>query len=148
MKTAEMKDRVVVSYQGTTAEGVLFDSATEETPLTFELGSEEILPAFSAAICGMREGEAKEFVVEPENAFGERLEELVQRLDRKKFGNAMELKAGIVLALTMEKEGKQHKVPAMITAVDEEQVTIDYNHPLAGQPLHYQVSLLKIEKNG
>lgn len=143
-----MKDRVVVSYKATTADGVLFDSATEETPLAFELGSEEILPAFSAAVCGMREGETKEFAVDPENGFGERMEELVQRLDRKKFTNAMELKAGIVLGMTVEKDGKQHQVPAMVTAVEEEQVTIDYNHPLAGQALHYRVTLHEIEKKG
>ena len=147
METAKNNDRVVVTFTGTTEDGELFDAATEENPLSFELGSEVVIPAFSAAICGMGEGESKEFAVAAEQGFGQRLEELVRTLDKKSFGPTLDLKPGMLLSMTMEKEGTHHKVPALVTSVDDDQVTIDYNHPLAGKALRYKVTLLKIEPN-
>ena len=146
METAKNKDRVVVAFAGKTEEGELFDTASEENPLCFELGNEAVIPAFSEAICGMREGESKEFVVAAEQGFGERLEELVLTMDKKNFAEGMALKPGMLLSMTVDREGTQHKVPALVTSVNDEQVTIDYNHPLAGKALRYKVTLLKIER--
>lgn len=146
MKTAKMKDTVTVFYTGRRTNGELFDAATEENPLRFELGSEAILKQFSAAIVGMAEGESKEFTLTPAQAFGDRRDELVQTLPRDSFAKDIDPKPGLILGMNIEKDGVQHKVPAVISKVADDVVTVDYNHPLAGETLLYQVTVKAIEK--
>lgn len=146
MKTAQMKDTVTVSYTGRRENSEIFGAATEKNPLRFELGSEGILTSFSAAIVGMKEGESREFTLTPPQAFGDRRDELVQTLPRSNFGKGIDPKPGMILGMNMEKDGVQHKVPAQVTKVAEDMVTIDYNHPLAGETLFYQVTVEAIEK--
>ncbi len=146
MKTAQIKDTVTVCYTGRRANGEIFDAATEENPLRFELGGEGILTDFSAAIVGMSEGESREFSLTPSQAFGPRKEELVHTLPRASFGKDIEPKPGMILGMNIEKDGVQLKVPAQITKVADDMVTIDYNHPLAGETLFYQVTVKAIEK--
>lgn len=145
MKTAQMKNTVTVYYTGRLENGEIFDAATEKNPLRFELGGEGILPGFSAAIIGMGEGESKEFVLSPDQAFGEKKSELIQTLPRSSFAKGINPKPGMLLGMTVEKEGVQHKVPAMVTDVSSDMVSIDYNHPLAGETLYYQVTVKAIE---
>ena len=145
MKTAQMKDTVTVCYTGRKQNGEIFDAATEENPLRFELGSEGILPEFAAAIIGMEEGESKEFTLSPDQAFGEKKSELVQTLPHNSFGDGITPKPGMILGMIVEKEGVQHKVPVLVTEVSNDMVTIDYNHPLAGETLFYQVTVKAIE---
>ena len=81
----------------------------------------------------------------PDDGFGPHQPELVQELKRSVFGSqAAEVKEGMVLNLNTEKEGKQHKVPALVTKISDTSITVDYNHPLAGQQVRYKLSLSKI----
>jgi len=146
MKTAELKDTVTIYYTGRKQNGEIFDSATEEKPLRFELGEEGVLPDFSAAIVDMAEGERKEFTLVPAQAFGDKQPELVQALPRKSLGKGIDPKPGMILGMILERDGVQHQVPALVTEVGSDTVTVDYNHPLAGETLSYEVTVKTIEK--
>jgi len=146
MKTAKMNNFVKVQFTGKTDDGKIFDAATSEYPLCFQLGAEGILPGFSSAIAGMKENETKEFVLDAENGFGQRKEELVQALKRQSFDQDLHIKTGMVLGVTVEKDGKHHKVPALVLSADDEHVVVDYNHPLSGKTLHYSVTLIEVEE--
>ena len=145
MATAASNDTVTVLFEGTLEDGTLFDSATDDNPLTFQIGGNVLLPAFQEAVIGMEEGETKTVTLSPDNAFGARKEELVQVIDRLKIGKNIDPKPGIVLSMAMEKDGTTHNVPAMVTEVTDTQVTVDFNHPLAGKALIYKITLKAID---
>lgn len=137
-------DYVTITYEGTLASGEVFEAATEESPFEFALGQQCVFPSFEAGIIGMAPGETRTIKVGPEEAYGKRRDELVQTLNRSAFGDKAVPQPGMIVGMTMKKEDQEHQVPAMIMAVDGDQVTVDYNHPLAGQELHYRITLLTI----
>ncbi len=144
MQKVKQGDYVTITYQGTLASGEVFEAATEESPFEFAIGQQCVFPSFEAGIIGMAAGETKTIKVGPEEAYGKRRDELVQTLNRSAFGEKADIQPGMIVGMTMEKEDQQHQVPAMIMAVEGDQVTVDYNHPLAGQELHYLITLLTI----
>ena len=146
MDTVQPNDTVTVLFEGRTAEGEIFDQADADRPLVFTVGDERIMPAFAAAIVGMRQGETRTFTLEAEEAFGPHLPELVQTVPRSRFPG--EITVDAVVAMDMEREGKRHKMPAQVVAVTDETVTVDFNHPLAGRPVTYTVTIQRIQRSG
>lgn len=144
MQKVKEGDYVTITYEGTLESGEVFESATEESPFEFTLGQKSVFPSFESGIVGMQAGETKTIKVDPKEAYGLRREDLVQTLDRSAFGEKADLQPGMIVGMTMEKDGQSHQVPAMIMVVDGEQITVDYNHPLAGQELLYKITLLTI----
>ena len=142
MRTVQLNDTVTVLFEGRTPEGEIFDQASADRPLVFTVGDERIMPAFNAAVLGMHEGESKTFTLAPDEAFGPHLSELVQTVPRSRFPG--EVAVGAVVAMHLERDGARHKMPAQVIAVDEETVTVDFNHPLAGRPLTYRVTVQRI----
>jgi FKBP-type peptidyl-prolyl cis-trans isomerase 2 len=96
----------------------------------------------------MAPGETRTIRVGPEEAYGQRREELIQTLDRGVFGEKIEPQPGMILGVTVEKDGRNHQVPVMILTVNGDQVSVDYNHPLAGQELLYRITILAIAAAG
>ncbi len=146
MDAVKPHDTVTVLFEGRTADGEIFDQADADHPLVFTLGDERIMPAFAAAIIGMRPGETKTFTVEADRAFGPHLPELVQTVPRSRFNG--EITVGAVVSMRMEREGEVHNLPAQVVEVTEETVTVDFNHPLAGQTVTYTVTLQNIVHSG
>jgi len=144
MQKVKEGDYVTITYEGTLQSGEVFESATEESPFEFTLGQQSVFPSFESGIIGMKQGETKSIKVGPEEAYGLRRDDLVQTLNRKAFGDQNEPQPGMVVGMTMEKDGQTHQVPAMIMEVNGDQVTVDYNHPLAGQELLYKITLITI----
>jgi FKBP-type peptidyl-prolyl cis-trans isomerase SlpA len=91
--------------------------------------------------------ESKEIRLKPEEAYGLPREDLIHTLSRSTWDKNADIKPGVVLGMTMEKDGEQHQVPAMVTAVSGDMVTIDFNHPLAGKQIFYKLTLQNIEPN-
>lgn len=143
---ADNGDTVIVLYNGILENGEVFDSSDKSGPLEFLIGSASVLPEFEKNIIGMHEGESKSFTLPPESAYGASQPELIQTFDRKSMPDAENLTPGMVLGLTIEKDGEQHKVPALLTALDATSVTVDFNNPLAGKHLTYNVTLQAIAK--
>ena len=144
MQKVKEGDYVTITYEGTLASGEVFESAPEESPFEFTLGQQCVFPSFESGIIGMAPGETKTIKVGPEEAYGTRQEDLVHTLDRSAFGEKTEPQPGMIVGMTIEKDGQEHQVPAMIMAVNGDQVTVDYNHPLAGQELLYKITLQTI----
>jgi FKBP-type peptidyl-prolyl cis-trans isomerase 2 len=132
-------DIVKVEYTGMLEDGTIFDSSEGREPLEFEVGSGRIIKGFDQAVIGMEKGEEKEFSVEPKDAYGEYDPELLRRIPREKL--PPEADVGMILILRTP-EGAQ--IPAEIAEVTDEEVTIDLNHPLAGQTLNFKIKIIDI----
>lgn len=146
MQPAQPGDQVTIVYDGILASGEVFESSADTGPLEFTLGDGTIMPAFEAAVLGMAAGESKNIKVPPQNAYGQRNEELVHTVPRSAVNTQADLVPGMVIGMTMERDGKAHQVPAMITGVNGDQITVDFNHPLAGQELIYRITVQSVTR--
>ena len=135
-------DKVKVDYVGRLDDGSVFDSSENHgKPLEFEVGSGHVIKGFDDAVLGMREGGEKEFTLLPAEAYGQHDPTLVQRVSRDIFPREADLVAGLLFEAGLP---TGEKVPATITAVSDEMVTVDLNHPLAGKTLNFKIKLKKI----
>ena len=142
MKRAESSSTVAVSYVGTLDNGRIFHSTDEQGAQTFTLGAGQLFPALEQAIIGMRGGEVKNIVLSAAEAYGPRLPENIISLSRCSFPAGKKITAG--QKLSIEFKGGISRV-MVVTAVGETDVTLDGNHPLAGQELTFALRLDKVE---
>lgn len=145
MQKAKPGDLVTVIYDGILENGEIFESSQDTGPLQFRIGTASVMAGFEEAVVGMGINESKEIRLQPEEAYGLPRQDLIHTLARSSWDKNMDIKPGVVVGMTMEKDGKQHQVPAMVTAVSGDMVTIDFNHPLAGKPVVYKITLQHIE---
>lgn len=146
MKRVKDGDHVTLTYVGELADGEIFESTEDTGPLEFQIGSEAVMPGFENALIGMTEGEEKTITLQPEEAYGPKQPELTHVVQRSVFGTKVEPQPGMVLGMAVEKDGKKHQVPVMVTSVTGDKVAIDFNHPLAGKTLTYKITLLAISE--
>lgn len=123
--------------------GEIVDETTSGQPFVFLSGKNQILPALEDEIGNMIIGSKKNITLEPLNAYGEYLPEAVQVVNRDDFPSDVELEEGMNFVANTP-EGKQ--VPFIITQIEDDSVTIDFNHPLAGETLSFDVELLEIRE--
>ncbi len=136
-----LTDIVNISYTASTEDGEIIDKVLASDPVTVPIGSGKVLKAVEASLLGMEPGETRVVTIESEDAFGLHHKELVQKIDRAVFADKTDIKPGVVLLLKVKKDGQEQKVPATVTEIDDKTVTVDYNHPLAGKPITYTVTL-------
>lgn len=141
MQTVEEGAFVSVSYKGTLENGEQFDSSEGRPPLEFKVGGGQMIKGFDAQVRGMSLNEKKEFTLAPEEAYGERNEEHQHEFPRAEIPAEITPEVGQTLALTTP-QGQQ--IPARIIAVDDEKVTFDLNHPLAGLSLTFEIEVVGI----
>jgi peptidylprolyl isomerase len=141
MAQAKEGDKVKVNYTGSLEDGTVFGSSPEEDPLEFIIGQKKVLQSFENAVIGMNEGDTKTVSIPPEDAFGQPKEDLVFDVERTKLPPDIDLKLGVVLRVGSD-TGKNFDVA--ITNIDEETVTLDGNHPLAGKVLNLEIQLVEI----
>ena len=139
--TVKKGDKIKVEYTGTLDDGTVFDTSEGKEPLEFEVGAGKIIKGFDDAVIGMKKGEEKSIKLKPEEAYGNQNATLMKKLPRDKLPPEPEPKAGMMLALKSP-EGQQ--IPARISEVNEKEVTIDLNHPLAGKNLSFKIKILEI----
>lgn len=142
-ETAKDGDRVRVHYTGRLEDGQVFDSSRDDEgqgePLEFTVGAGEVIPGFDEAVRGMQINEKKTVEIEPEEAYGPRREGLVASVSRDAAQFPVEPQVGMRFSLPLQ-DGNQIEV--VVTEVTEQQVTIDGNHPLAGEKLIFDVELV------
>jgi peptidylprolyl isomerase len=143
MSKAQEGDTVTVSYEGVLDDGSPFDSSTEEDPLTFILGESEVLPGFERAVIGMEIGQSKTISVPPEDAYGLRLDRLVEDVAIDDLPKGLDLTVGNNLEVTSE-EGTVFNL--LIVERKMDRVILDANHPLAGSTLSFSIELLEIDR--
>ena len=129
-------------YSGSLADGTTFDSSEGRAPLEFELGSGQIIPGLDEAMHGMEQGEKKQVVIPPEQAYGDRDPARIQAVPREQIPAEIPVEPGTQLQMQTP-DGQA--IPVMVTEATEEQVTIDANHPLAGQELTFDVEIVEIK---
>ena len=130
---------VSVHYVGTLSDGTEFDnSRTRGQTLDFELGSGQLLEAFNNGIVGMSVGETKTISIACEDAYGRTRPEAIQKVPRAAFADDFEF----IIGNSVQGSGPAGQFIAKITAVEEEFVVLDLNHPLAGQDLTFEVELV------
>lgn len=145
MAQAKEGDEVRVHYTGKLEDGTVFDTSQEGEPLSFTIGEDRVIPGFEEAVVGMEPGDSKTQTIEPENAYGEHREDMVMELDKGQIPDEVEPQVGQQLQLRLE---NGQTVPVLITALGEDTVTIDANHPLAGRTLTFEIELIDVEENG
>ncbi len=132
---------VSVDYTGTFEDGEVFDSSKGRRPLEVHMGAGQMIAGFEKALQGMALNEKKSFTLSPEEAYGERDESLTREFPAKDVPEGMNPQAGQTVALNTS-DGRQ--IPAQITEVSEESITLDLNHPMAGKTLNFEVQVVNI----
>jgi len=136
-------DVVQVDYTGKLADGTVFDSSAERGPLEFTLGAGQMIPGFEKAVFGMKVGEKKTVTIPVDDAYGPYRDELVVEIPREKLPSDMTPEVGQQLGFP-QPDGRT-LVVTIIDVSDNNTVTIDANHPLAGKDLTFEIELVKIQ---
>jgi peptidylprolyl isomerase len=141
MAEAKTGDKVKVHYTGKLPDGTQFDSSADQDPLEFTLGAGEVIQGFEEAVVGMNPGDTKTATINADEAYGDYDEELVLEVERDQFPPEITPEVGQRLQLT-QPDGEVFG--AVVTGFDDEVVTLDANHPLAGQDLTFEIELVEI----
>ncbi|MBW2366764.1 MAG: peptidylprolyl isomerase [Deltaproteobacteria bacterium] len=141
MEKVENDQFVQVEYQGTLNNGDVFDSSNGRRPLEFQMGAGQMIKGFEAAVLGMSLNEKKSIALEPEDAYGHRDEELTRVFERSEVPPGMNPEVGQTISLSTP-DGRQ--IPARIFDLDDEKITLDLNHPLAGESLNFDIEVVGI----
>lgn len=133
--------QVVASLKGSLENGEVFEQTPEDLPIVIELGQNNIFPLLEKALENMQPGETRTIPLAPEDAYGPHHKDLVQIISMSSFSGSIQPKPGMILSLNIEKDGRQEKVPASVVDIENEKVTIDFNHPLAGKSVIYTLTV-------
>lgn len=143
MAEAKQGDTVRVHYTGKLDDDSVFDSSYErDEPLEFTVGSQQVIPGFDEAVVGMEPGDTKQVRLEPEEAYGEHEDDHVVEVEKERLPDDVDAEVGLRLQLQHE-DGET--IPVTLTEVSGETVTLDANHPLAGEALTFEIELVEIE---
>ncbi|SPH18718.1 FKBP-type peptidyl-prolyl cis-trans isomerase SlyD [Defluviimonas aquaemixtae] len=142
MTQVKTGDTVNIHYRGTLQDGTEFDSSQGRDPLQFEVGSGQIIPGLDKALPGMAEGERKTVEVPCAEAYGEARPEARHDVPRATIPDHIPLDIGTRLQM-QSPDGKA--VSVTVAHVTEEAVTLDANHPLAGEDLTFEIELVSID---
>jgi peptidylprolyl isomerase len=135
-------DTVKVHYTGKlTDDGTVFDSSREREPLEFTLGEGKLIPGFENAVVGMEEGDSTTVDLASEDAYGERREDLELEVSKSDLPENIDPQVGMQLQMQQQEDGQT--IPVQITAVEDEYVKLDANHPLAGKDLTFDIKLIE-----
>ena len=140
MRQATSGDSVRVHYTVTLDNGTEIDSSAKGEPVKLTIGNEQFFPGVESALMGMAEGDKKKVTLEPENAFGAHNPELIQNIERELIPPEVKLEIGIVLDMKNE---NGEVAPVKVVEISDEDVTIDTNHPLVGEALTFELTLVE-----
>jgi FKBP-type peptidyl-prolyl cis-trans isomerase 2 len=143
-KVIKEGDVACVHYTGKLDSGEVFDSSKDRNPLEFVVGSGQLIKGFDTAVIGMKIGDKKTAEMEPAEAYGERDEQRIQKVPREQLPKEPEPKEGMMLTI---KTPTGQMFPAKIDKVETDVVMIDFNHPLAGKKLNFEIEVVDIKEN-
>jgi len=137
------KDRVVtIDYSLRDDTGRLIDSSAEAEPLVYLHGNENIIPGLEKELEGKNPGESIACSIAPEDAYGDRDEALVFKVQKKDFGENVEVAPG----MQFEAHGENGVQIVTVVKIEGEDVMLDANHPLAGETLHFDVKVVDVRE--
>ncbi|PTS85337.1 peptidylprolyl isomerase [Pseudomonas sp. HMWF032] len=121
--------------------GDVVDSTFDKQPATFKVGDGNLLPGFEQAIYGLKAGDKRSLSISPEQGFGQGNPQNIQVMPRSQFQD-MELSEGLLVIFN---DAANAELPGVVKAFDDNQVTIDFNHPLAGKVLSFEVEIIEVK---
>ena len=149
-------DAVTIEYVGRLTDGTVFDTSDEQLaeetgladehpdrqfqPLTIEIGDDKVIPGLQEALIGLEAGDSELFQIPPEQAYGEYMEERVGEYDRDAFEDML----GKPVAVGDEVE-TEDGLPGRVVDFDDDTVTVDFNHELAGETLKFEIEIVDVE---
>ncbi|MBN1192870.1 MAG: peptidylprolyl isomerase [Coriobacteriia bacterium] len=134
-------ETVRVHYKGTLSDGSEFDSSSEGDPISFTIGEGTVIPGFEAAVAELEVGDSTTVTIPSAEAYGERYEDAVQTVPLEAFGDSGTPQAGWVIQV---QDPNGQTLNALVANVDDEVAILDFNHPLAGQDLTFELDLVEI----
>jgi FKBP-type peptidyl-prolyl cis-trans isomerase 2 len=141
MAQAKHGDTVDVHYTGRLSDGTVFETSQDLEPLRFTIGDNKIIPAIEQTVVGMNPGESRTIRVPADEAYGPRRDEMIVVVDRSEFPEDIEPHVGMELEVHQE---DSMIFPVKVTDVSEGSITLDANHPLAGEDLTFDIVLTEI----
>ena len=146
MPHPKQNDLVKIAFIGKLDNGEIFMSIDEQQPLQIQIGTNDLPPTVEQALLEMTVGERRKIRVPPEEGYGPRQKVLLQTIDNQHIVDTLQPKPGMILSLKVDKDGEEQQVPATVISVEGSEITVDYNHPLAGHHLTYDLTLLGIDQ--
>lgn len=141
---AKNGDTVRVHYTGRLENGEMFDTSVGGDPFEFMVGAGDTIAGFDEGVRGMNVGERKTVEIEADDAYGQRSTERVQAIDRAVITQSIGREPEVGMALAMQISEDQ-QIPVTIVEVTDTHVTLDANHPLAGEKLFFEIELVEIK---
>lgn len=143
MSKVKNGDTVKVHYTGKLEDGSVFDSSVSRDPLEVTLGQGQLIPGFENAVVGLEVGDKTTAEIPSADAYGERREDLEVTVEREQLPEDIKPEVGMQLQLN-QPDGQP--VPVQVTKVEEDNIVIDANHPLAGKNLSFDIEVVEIIK--
>lgn len=134
-------DTVKVHYIGTLSDGSSFDSSEGGEPLEFVMGSGNLISGFESALLGLTEGDKVDVTIPAAEAYGDHTDELIFSLPLADLPEQMAFEPGLTLQLSTD----QGEMDVLVTAVTDETITFDANHPLAGEDLTFAITVVSVK---
>jgi FKBP-type peptidyl-prolyl cis-trans isomerase SlyD len=132
---------VTIHYELKNSEGEVLDSSKDQEPLVYLQGAGNIIVGLEEELVGKKVGDEVAAVIPPEKAYGLPVDALVQTVPREAFGEEIDK---VSVGMRFQADTEQGPVPVVVTAMEADTVTVDGNHPLAGQELHFNVSVTEV----
>ena len=132
-------DKIKIHYTGTLNDGTVFDSSDGREPLEFTIGANQVIAGFENGVKDMKLNQEKIIKIKPQDAYGEKNEQLIVSIPREKLPPEIEVDGKLIL-----KGPQGQNIPAVIKEVKDDDVVIDLNHPLAGEELTFKVKVVGI----
>ncbi len=126
-------------------DGSVIDSTFDREPATFAIGDGSLLDGFERKLYGLTAGQKNSFVISPEDGFGQSNPSNVQRFSRGDFSADLELTEGLVISFA---DASQSELPGVVQSVEGERVMIDFNHPLSGRTILFDVEIISVSNAG
>jgi FKBP-type peptidyl-prolyl cis-trans isomerase 2 len=142
MSVASKGNAVKVHYTGRLNDGTVFDTSANRDPLEFTLGDGNMIKGFDSAVYGMQAGEEKSITIPCEEAYGEKREDMMLEIPIEQVPPHIQPELGMELSLQNQ---AGQPVPVKVVHVDDQKITLDANHPLAGQDLIFDIKLVAID---
>lgn len=130
---------VTLHFSLTLENGHIVDSNFEASPATFTVGDGNLLPGFESPLMGLVDGDERGFSILPENAFGQHNPQNVQAVERNNFEDR-ELELGTMFSF----QNGDGELPGVVVEVQDNEVMVDFNHPLAGQIILFTVKIISV----
>ena len=134
--------KVSLNFSITLETGDVVDSNFDRPPVSFVMGDGSLLPGFEACLLGLKQGDEAAFTIPPEDGFGEPQEANYQDIPRHTFSNDADLEIGMVFSFADAAGGE---LPGVVDSFDENTVRVNFNHPLAGRTLRFEVKIDRVE---